>query len=406
NTLTKTFIVKNFDKKKHDYAAETKERYTDFSGDVADLTASPASFSLKPGEKQKVTVNLTVDPTEIAEAEQEYGWYYVHANIDGGVAITQTKNGKDHLWVPWHTVTLAASRDRAGKSLLDLSDGSDTYQIKGSGAGVSHADNYVLGDTDENGLARQFGEADITHIGARSFTGDDPSDGTAEELPPGTDELAELTWTEFLEDSPLTEPIEFGVRTAGVHNTTETLEIDVKIDVGADGNFADDGIGADFLAVKIPGTGKTCLYDLSDQDPFAACAAEWFPDYSNYNTNVNGIVVDAEALGLTKQKSVISYQVEACTGFFSGDIPSQVCDKVGNLNVDTGTYVPHLDVADPDLDISPLVCGGFWKAPACDEENPVTVTLGSATADEAPKVMVLFPNNAPARTGTVINTVR
>jgi subtilisin family serine protease len=407
-TFHKSIIIKNFDKKKHNYFVRPVDRYTDFAEDVTDINvAGPSGFILKPGEKRKVKVGLTLDPALIAEAEQEYGWYYIHANIDGGLAITQGLNGpKDKMWVPWHTVTIAASNDRVTKDSLDLSDGSDTYTVESSGAGTSHADNYLWGANDEVGLAKQFGEADITHIGARSFTGDDPSDGTAEGTPPGPDELAGLSWTEFLESDPLTEPVEFGVRTAGVHNTTETLEIDVLIDVGADGNFANEAIGADFLAVKAPGGGLTCLYDLSAQDPFAECVGEWFPDYSNYNTNVNGIVVDADALGLTKNKSEIAYQVKACTGFFSGDLPSQVCDEAGEISNATGTYKPTIDVADPDLDIDPLVCGGFFKAPQCNEQNPVTVTLGSATAEESPRILVLFPNNPPARTAKVINTTR
>ncbi|MEA2460359.1 MAG: hypothetical protein QOH90_536 [Actinomycetota bacterium] len=405
-TFTKSFAVKNFGTKKHEYVALAKDRYTDFAADISDASVSPSKFQLKPGQKQKITVTLTVDPTKIEEAEQEYGWYYFHPNVDGGVTIRQSLNGNDRLWVPWHVAPLAASNDKASKNILDLNDGSDTFTIDGAGAGTSHADNYIWGADDEVGLARQFAEADITHIGARSFTGDDPNDGDAAGLPGGTDELQGLKWTEFLEDSDLNEPIEFGVSTAGVHNTTETLEIDVLIDVGADGNFANDAIGADFLAVKVPGNGKTCLYDLSEQDPFAACAAEWFPDYSNYNSAVNGVVVDAQALGLTKQKSELSYQVKACTGMFSGDLPSQVCDEVGDVNVDTGTYVPHIDVADPALDIDPLVCGGFFKGGPCNDTDPVNVTLGSAADDEAPAVLVLFPNNAPSDAAQVVRTVR
>jgi minor extracellular serine protease Vpr len=405
-TLTRSFYVKNFDKKLHAYTATSKDHYTDFSGDPVNVQVFPTSFTLKPNHKKKVTVNLTVDPTKIEELEQEFGWFYFHPNVDGGVVVRQKKNGRDKLWVPWHVAPLAASNDSVSKKTLNLDNGSDTFSINSPGPGTSYADNYILGATDESGLANQYGEADITHIGARSFTGDDPADGEAEELPPGVDDLGGYSWTEFREDSELTEPIEFGVRTNKIHNTSETLEVDVLIDVGADGVFADPAIGADFLAVKVPGDHLTCLYDLSQPDPFSDCAEDWFPDYSVYNTNVLGVIVDAQALGLTQANSEISYQVKACTGIFSGDLPSQVCDEVGDLNVDTGTYVPHIDVADPALDISPLVCGGFWKGPACGENDPVNVTLGSAGDDEAPAVLVLFPNNRPSRTAAVVHTIR
>jgi minor extracellular serine protease Vpr len=405
-TFTRTFHVRNFDKKAHDYTTHAKGRYTDFAGDPADVSASPSAFTLQPGQTRKVTVRLTVDPAQISATEHEYGWYYFNTNIDGGVVVRQTRNGTDKMWVPWHVAPIAASNDRVAKSSLDLTNGSGTFAVTSSGAGTSHADSYLLGATDEAGLARQYGEADITHIGARSFTGGDPTDGVAQELPPGVDDLSGISWTTFLENSPLTEPIEFGVRTNKVHNTTETLEVDVLIDVGADGIFANPAIGADFLAVKVPGDGSTCLYDLSQPDPFSQCAADYFPDYSNYNSNVLGIVVDAQALGLTQATPDLSYQVKACTGVFSGDVPSQVCDEVGDVNVDTGTYVPYINVTDPALDIHPLVCGGFWKGPQCGQNNPVTVTLGSASQNEAPSILELFPNNKPEQTAKVIRTVR
>lgn len=405
-TFTRNFYVRNFDSKTHDYTTSSKDHYTDFSNDVVDVQAFPSGFTLQPNHKQRVTVNLTVDPSKIEEFEQLFGWYYYHPNVDGGIMVRQSRNGRDKLWVPWHVAPLAASNDSVNKNTLNLDNGSDSFAVNSPGPGTSHADNYILGATDEAGLANQYGEADITHIGARSFTGDDPADDEAEQLPPGVDDLAGLDWTSFLEDSPLTEPIEFGVRTNKIHNTSETLEVDVLIDVGADGVFADPAIGADFLAVKVPGDHLTCLYDLSQEDPFSECAADWFPDYSVYNTNVLGVVVDAQALGLTQGNSELSYQVKACTGIYSGDLPSQVCDEVGDLNVDTGTYVPYIDVADPALDIDPLVCGGFWKGSACGENDPANVVLGSAGEDEAPAVLVLFPNNHPTKTAKVIHTVR
>jgi hypothetical protein len=275
--------------------------------------------------------------------------------------------------------------------------------LSGPAAGQPYGDLYLLGDTDN---VESVGEEDIVAIGARSFTGSLISDGTPEGVPTGTDPLVGLTWQQFLSngDEP-TQPVEFGVQTAGVHNTTETLEVDVKIDAGADGVFADEGLMADFLVVKLPEAGGTvCVFDLSLPSPFDDCTHTYFPDYNNYNGNGIGVVVDAEAIGLSDAVHTLSYQVEACTGRFSGDVPGTFCDTAGEFDETSGTYTSFLDVTDPALDIDPLVCQGFWSTEQCDSGDPITVTQGSAGPDDDPTILALFPNNAPSRTPTRVQT--
>lgn len=263
-------------------------------------------------------------------------------------------------------------------------------------------DLYILGTTDP---VESTGEEDIVAVGARSFTGD-TIDGSPERLPGGTDELAALTWLQFLTnaDEP-TEPIEFVVQGAGVRNTTETLEIDIKVDAGADGVFADDELQADYMVVKPPGPGgSVCIYDLSLAAPFDSCAATYFADYSVYDTNLTGLPVDASAIGLTDAAPELAYQVTSCTGPLSGDVPGQFCDSVGAIDETTGTYDLLFGATDPALIIEPLVCKGFWDGGDCDSADPIEVSVGSAGPGDDPAILAVFPNDPPRREPTIIQT--
>ncbi|MBA3431109.1 MAG: S8 family serine peptidase, partial [Actinobacteria bacterium] len=407
-TLVRKFRVANLDNRAHSYDLSTRTRYADFDPEVAQTMVKlrragafrdEASFSLDAGERKTVRVQLTLDPSLISEAEQEFGWYFFHPNMDGVVKIKQSGGGdRDRFHVSWHVAPLNASKNSASPETLDLTGGPATLDIANDGTGTSHADAYLLGAEDD---VESFGEEDITHVGARSFTGEE-IDGTAVGVPPEPDALAAISWIDFLTNGNVPdEPIQFGVRTSGVHNTTESLEVDVAIDVGADGVFADDELQADYLAVKTPGGGETCLFDLSAADPFAECAASYFPDYSNFNTNVTGVVVDAGDIGLTDGNSELAYSVTACTGTFSGDVAGTFCDSAGSIDEATGTYNARLNATDPALDIDPLVCGGFWGDPGCDS---IQVSRGSATATENPSVLMLYPNNPKRSTGQVVTT--
>jgi subtilisin family serine protease len=406
---TRTFRVENDGSATHKYSLTSETRYSDLDAALAATAistdgttfSSSASFTLAPGARQKVRMRLTVDPSVISPAEQEYGWYYFHPSVDGAVRIKQSLNGSDQLRVPWQVAPLAASDDGVSTDALDLTGGSGSFAItRGAAAGVDQADQFLLGATD---TVNSTGEEDIVAVGARSFTGA-KINGVASGVPTGLDELAGLDWRSFLAQGNFpTEPVEIGVQTAAVHNTTETLEVDVKVDAGADGVFADPDLQADYLIVKTPDSGgNVCVYDLSLADPFASCAELYYADYTNYNGNLVGLVVDAADLGLTTGEPTFSYQVTACTGRFSGDVPGQFCDTAGGF--DGTTYTSMLNAVDPALHISPLVCAGFFGGGACSNAHPVQVTTGSAGPADDPAILVLFPNNVPSRTPVTVST--
>ena len=407
--LLRPIRVWNLDGVAHGYTVRARGRYRDLDPDVATASVSldgrsfgaSRSFTLGPGRSRRVWVRLVVDPGPISRADQMLGWYYTLANADGNVEIRQRGPGRDDaLHVPWHVVPLAASANAMSREALDLADGSAAVRLLDPpSAGAPAADLYLLGATDGRDGG---GEEDVAAIGARSFTG--PAiDGAPVGIPTGTDPLVGLTWLGFLTDADEpTEPVEFGVAFRGVHDTTETLEVDVLIDLGADGVFADPDLRADVLVVKLPAVGgEVCVYDLSRPSPFDECAALYFPDYTNYEGGAIGIAVDARAIGLSDARPLLSYQVLACTGVFAGDVPQQVCDVAGELDPATGTYGPRLHATDPALRISPLVCRGFFGGRRCD---PVRVSVGSAAPGDDPGILALFPNNAPDRAWQVVHT--
>jgi subtilisin family serine protease len=418
-TATRSFRVRNTDSTGHSYTVTAADRYSDFDPAMTTLTVSKngttfgssTTFNLGSNRTRRVWLRLSVDPSVVSAAEQEFGLYYFHPNMDGTVTVTQNGPRADVLRLPWHVAPLAAAESELSESELDLTGGPATMELSnGSTAGVSYADLYLLGTTDEND---SHGEEDLVAVGARSFTGS-TIDGVPEGEPTGMDPLSVilndpdpgLTWTEFLtDDDTPTEPVEFGVQTWGTHNTTETLEVDVFVDAGADGVFADPELQADYLVAKLaePG-GLVCVFDLSLADPFDDCTALYFADYSNYNANVVGLVVDAAAIGLDDAEPDLAYHVEACTGTFSGDVPGLICDSAGEIDSDTDTWDLTLNATDPALAITPLVCGGFWSTDSCDGANPISVDVGSAGAGDDPSILALFPNDAPHRTPTVVET--
>ncbi len=411
-----TFKVRNMDNIPHGYSVSGGgPRYSDFGSTPARVElstngsayASSRNFSLSPHSTQKVWVRLKLDTSAIEEFEQEFGWYYFHPNVDGNVVIDQSGAGNDdRMHVPWHVAPLAASANGLSKSALDLTGGSDTMRMTSSAAaGRAYGDLYLLGGVD--GL-ESHGEEDIVAVGARSFTGEDARDGVAEGVPTGTDEFAGISWLDFLADPDAPgDPVEFGVQSAGVHNTTETLEVDVLVDRRADGVYAgdDEGIPADYLIVKAPvAGGEVCVFNLALPNALDDCTATYFADYSNYNSNLVGLVVSAEDLGLNNNNAKLAYQVTACTGTFTGDVPGQFCDTAGDVDPSTGIYTAQLNATDPALDIDPLVCRGFWDGGACNGADPIEVSTGSAAPGDDPGILALFPNNAPSRTPTVVTT--
>ncbi len=178
------------------------------------------------------------------------------------------------------------------------------------------------------------------------------------------------------------------------------------VDAGADGVYAgdDEGIDADYLLVKQPAPGgEVCVYDLSQPDALDDCSAIYFADYSNYNSNVVGLPVSAGDIGATNGDSELAYQVTACTGTFSGDVPGQFCDTAGKPDPDTGVYDAQIDVADPALSIDPLICGGFWDGGSCDQADPIEVSAGGSPGED-PAILALFPNNKPSSNPAIVTT--
>ena len=410
-TAIRSFQVKNFDNNPATYTVTGEDRYSDFDPAMTTVRfsldgtsfGSTKTFTLNGGQSRRVWTRLAVDPDVVSEPEQEYGWYYIFASMDGSVKITQTGSPNDTLRLPWHVVPLAASDNGLSETTLDISVDPATMELtEGTAAGISYADLYHLGTTDPAG---SHTEEDIVAVGARSFTGA-TIDGDPEGLPAGEDEFAGISWLDFLTESDTPdEPVEIGVQTWGVHNVTETLEVDVLIDAGADGVFADEELQADFMAVKLaaPG-GLVCVFDLSAPDPFDECVASYFADYSNYNSNLVGLVLDAQTIGLVDGESDFAYSVMACTGTFSGDVPGTVCDTAGEIDGDSGTWDLVFDAADPALVIDPLVCKGFWDGGDCDDATPIDVSVGSAGAGDDPSILALFPNDRPRRTAVVVET--
>jgi hypothetical protein len=404
----RSFRVRNTDGVAHSYSVSADDRYSDFDPAMTTVSVSTngttfgatRTFTVGSGGTRRVWVRLRLDPSVVSEAEQEFGWFYFHPNMDGTVQVTQNGPHSDVLKLPWHVAPLATASSELSESSLDLTGGPATMEMTSSGAGTPYGDLYLLGAADDAGSR---GEEDLVAVGARSFTGS-TIDGTAEGLPGGVDELAGISWTDFLTDADTpTEPVEFGVQSWGVHNTTETLEVDVLVDAGADGVFADSDLQADFLVVKLPGAGgEVCVFDLSVGTD--DCTALYFADYSNYNSNLVGLVVDAAAIGLDDTEPDLAYQVTSCTGTFSGDVPGQICDSAGEFDDDTGTWNLTLNAIDPALQIDPLVCKGFWDGGDCDTGTPISVDVGSAGAGDDPSILALFPNDAPHRTPTIVET--
>jgi minor extracellular serine protease Vpr len=411
-SAVQTIDVTNYDSSAHDYRAHGKTRYTDFDSNVAEIEVSlsgqtyshEVEFTLAAGASQTVWVKLRTNPSFISKADQEDGWYYFHPGVDGEIYIDQTENGShDKFHVPWHIVPIATSASKLSATELDLTEGPATMKLNdGTGAaGASYADLYMLGAFGDDTTGT---EEDIAAIGARSFTGS-TIDGVGEKLPAGTDPLAGITWTQFLTlDTEPTEPVEFGVEFFAAHDTTETLEVDVKVDAGADGVFADPGLQADYLIVKPAAAGGTvCVYDLSLPDPYDSCSHEYFADYSNYNARIVGLAVQPGDIGLSDDVPSFSYQVTACTGRYSGDVPAQICDTAGGF--DGTTYTAILNATDPALDISSLVCRGFWQGDPCNAGSPISVAVGSAESGDTPVILALFPNDDPTdQTVTVVRT--
>jgi hypothetical protein len=296
---------------------------------------------------------------------------------------------------------LAAANSRVRPRSIDLTGGSIELTVRNGGAGANHADLYLLGTRDPVGDDDAVGEGDLVAIGARTFAGS-TIDGESEGVPSGVEPLVGLDWLTFLSNTGTpSELVEFVAVGSEVHNITETTQVDVYVDVGADGVFADDTLDADVLITKLRdgGTGQVCVFVLPSD--LTECDEMYFQDYSNYNASAWGIPVDAGLLGLSDATHILSYSIVACSGVYAGDFAAdQVCDTAGEIDPSTGTYGPTIDVIEPALTFSQLVVGGFWAG----GPGPATVDVGSAGAGDDPGILAVYPNNAPDDQWSVVTT--
>ncbi len=399
----KTLTITNFDTVTHTYFATPDVHFSEYSGEVVKpgISADGISFGptasvvVPPGSTGDVHLRLVVDPTVITPAEQESGLVYTFLDIDGSVGIHDDKGGTtESMRVPWHLVPYAASANSA-PSELTVPDGGTGSLVIGTpvSAGIDQADLYQLDAADP---VASGGEEDIMHVGVRSFVG--PSIGDdAVGLPTGTDPVQELSWLDFVSnaDTP-EEPVEFVFRSARLHNTTEAYEATVVIDVGNDGVYANDELKGDFMAVK-DRSGTTCLVDLAGSPD--GCARLYYPDYTNFNTNLTGVIVGAGHLGLTAGKTTIGYYYSLCTEAFSGDVPQPICETVGR----SGNSDPQfsLDVTAPQLTASTWICEGFFGGPSCSQ----AINIGKTEGPDV-DLLVVFPQNPPATNVQVVDIKR
>jgi hypothetical protein len=403
-SFTDQVVVENRGALRRQYQVKGTVRYTDFSGPFARVQVAVGNgpfgnsrtFSLSPFGKAVVRVRLTLDPATVEAFEQLYGWFYFHPNIDGNIEVRELGHGGMTLHAPWHVSPLASADSDVAPSDLDLRTEPGTLVISDGGAGVASADLFELGTTSPIGSGR---EEDIAAVGARSFTGAS-IDGVAEGVPEGVDDFAGLAWQDFLTNTDYpAEPVEFGVATHGVRSTTDTVSTEVYVDLGADGVFTDPELQADVAVWKLEfNPGVVCVFKLPST--FETCDTSYFADYSNFNSNVTGVAVDASTLGLSDGSSTMAYQVWVC----NWSDPDIFCDTAGEIDPETGTYDLVFDVTAPALSLSDITCQGFWSGAPCDVGAPVSVEVGSAAPGDDPSILALFPNNAPGDQYAVVPT--
>ena len=168
------------------------------------------------------------------------------------------------------------------------------------------------------------------------------------------------------------------MQTAGVHNTTETLEVDVKIDAGADGVFADPDLQADYLVVKTPDAGgNVCVYDLSMRRSVRDRArSSTSPTTRTTTATWSGSSWTPAASGSPRASRRSPTRSRRAPGGSPATCRHSSATRPAGFDATTGTYDAALNAIDPALDISPLVCGGFWGGGACSNANPVEVLHG------------------------------
>lgn len=395
-----TFTLSNTDKRPHRYEIGVSTSYSAYQeAEIAapEVSARGSAFSdadtvkVRPGGSVEVSVRLKLWAPQ-SEADRILRFYEILPGVDGGIEITQLGGGRDRLRVPWHVIPLAESANAASSDALVLGPEAEiTFPSVDAAPGA--ADLYVLGATDPSG--GEFGEEDIVAAGIRSFTGS-ALDGVAVGLPPEADELRGQTWLDALsKDESIEEPLEFAIATESPHETLRTLDVTVYIDRGADGVFTDPETQSDYILHKEAGYFNVCAFEA---DSGVGCEALYRPSFHQYDTNLIGMIADAEAMGLTDADSHFAYRIAVCTDRFSGDVPQPECDHIGFGDGDD--YTAEFDPLDPPLKFSRNYCGNFWSSISCSE--PITVSAGGSYAGES--ILAAYPNNSRGAQYEIIET--
>lgn len=389
--------VENLDAVAHRYRVASAPGYSDFGAEVVEVGVSTdgveygdsATVKVPPGGQATLSVRFTALPSRISAAEQVAPWYSILPEIDGSVVVRDRKSG-ERLRVPWYVSPTAASAVSAPDEVT-LDGGSGTLMLSVSpSAGTPAADLYPAAGADPQGDLdlpfdeAQLGEADIVAFGARPLVGD-AFDGQAAGLPEGHDALEGLTWKGFVTDQPdISEPIEFAFITAALRNTPESSSVTFYIDAEADGVYENDEAQADYLIRKRFGDRTFCVENLSMSPEWRTCDGDYPGDYQTFNTNVASVVVDASGVGLFEGGSAVSFYLKVCSDPYSGDVPQPVCDLTDSITFDALAAPVEAN----------YFCGGFWSAPSCSDP----IELSGAPGD----LLVLFPNNPPSTTHTLI----
>lgn len=399
-TAPQVFTLSNSDKRSHSYDIDISTSYSDYQDDYVTrevVSVDGGAFSetqtvkLRPGQSAEVAMLLELSPP-VTEAERILRFYEVLPGVNGGVEIAQRGGSKDHLRVPWHVIPLSVSNNAASHSNLALGpDAAISFPSRDAAPGA--ADLYALGATDA--IGGEFGEEDVVALGVRSFTGT-ALDGVAEGLPRETDDLRGRTWLGALErDESIAEPLEFAVAAHVPHETLRTLDVSIYIDRGADGVFADPKTQSDYILHKEAGHFSVCAFESSSG---GGCDALYRPSFHQYDSNLIGMIADAELIGLTDSNSRFAYRVAVCTDRFSGDVPQPECDLAGFGDGDE--YTAEFDPLEPPLTFSRTYCGNFWSSTSCDD--PITVSAGSSY--EGDSILVVYPNNPTGAQFEIIPT--
>ena len=226
---------------------------------------------------------------------------------------------------------------------------------EGTAAGISYADLYHLGTTDPAGATPRKTSSRWVPGPSRA-----PSiDGIPRGCPPARTSSQDLRGsTSSTDNDTPDEPVEIGVPDLGVHNVTETLEVDVLIDAGADGVFADEELQADFMAVKLaaPG-GVVCVFALAHLRGLRRVVLRRLQQLQQQPRRV-GVGRSDDRSG--RRRVRLRVQRDGVHGTFFGDVPGTVCDTAGRDRRRHRHVDLMFDAADPALVIDPLVCKGFW----------------------------------------------